>query len=202
MSKLKTSRLLGTRAYLCGPIDRARDDGRVWRDQISPSLLQYGVVVFDPLNKPIDEAPEDPESRAERRLWKANGEYDKFSRFMKQIVAIDLRLVNTCDFIIALIDLDIFSCGTLEEIFRANDQKKPVLIFCVQGKAAVPDWLFGKLPHELFFDSADAVLEYLDKVAYDETPPPHFNRWLHFQTDKIYPDEIVDQIGRATLGVN
>lgn len=179
-----TSRIANQKVYLAGPIDRCPLDGRVWRDAITPSLENLGLEIFDPLNKPCDDAPEDTESRAERRQWKSNGEYARFSTFMRKVVAIDLRLINTCDFIIALVDLDIHMCGTYEEVIRANDQKKPVLVICPQGKGAVPDWLFGKLPHDLFFNSAAEVLSYLDKVAYDDSPPDHLNRWMFFNNHK------------------
>lgn len=195
------SRILGQRTYLVGPIDRCKLDGRHWRQAITPELLDRGIVVFDPLDKPCDDAPEDPESRAQRRLWKSDGDYDRFSNWMKKIVAIDMRLVNTCDFVIAFLDLDVYSCGTFDEIVRADDQKKPVLIWCKQGKEAVPDWLFGKLPHALFFDSMDEVLDYLDRVAFDDEPPPHLNRWIFFDFTKLYPTQVVSQIKLASGGV-
>jgi hypothetical protein len=110
-------------------------------------------------------------------------------------------MVNCCDFVIALVDLDIHVCGTYDEIGRANDQKKPVLVWCPQGTKAIPDWLFGKLPNALFFDSVDDVLSYLRGVAFDDDPPPSHNRWLHFKLERMYPPEVVRQIMRATSGV-
>lgn len=195
------SRILGQRVYLVGPIDRAPDDGRHWRQSITPKLLDRGIVVFDPLEKPCQDAPEDPESRAVRRGWKSEGDYNRFSSWMKKIVAIDMRLVNTCDFVIAYLDLDVHTCGTYDEIVRANDQKKPVLVWCKQGRAAVPDWLFGKLPHELFFDSMWDVLAYLDRIAFADEPPPHLNRWIFFEFAKLYPDQVLSQIKLASSGV-
>jgi len=194
--KLKTvSRLLGQRAYLAGPIDRCPNSGREWRRRITPELHRRGIVVLDPMDKPIDEAHEDDESRKARHAFKGPAGYDDFASIMKKIHAIDLRMVNVSDFLVALVDLDVHACGTYDEISRANDQKKPVLVWCKQGKAAIPDWLFGKLPHELFFDDMDGVLGYLDEIAFSASFN-HHKRWMCFDVEKLYPDEVLGFIRR------
>jgi hypothetical protein len=55
-------------------------------------------------------------------------------------------------------------CGSYEEIVTANRQKKPVLIWCEQGKKIAPNWLFFMLPHEHIFSSMNEMIEYIYKV--------------------------------------
>ena len=54
-----------------------------------------------------------------------------------------------------------YMCGSYEEISTANRQKKPVLVWCEQGKMLAPNWLFFMLPHEHIFSSMDQLLAYL-----------------------------------------
>ena len=47
-------RLNGCVAYLCGPIDHAKDDGVEWRRTLTKQLAErYGVKVLDPTDKPF-----------------------------------------------------------------------------------------------------------------------------------------------------
>ena len=83
---------------------------------------------------------------------------------MKEIRAVDLRMVDTSDFIIASLDLNVHLCGTLEEIFWANRQKKPILIRMEQGKKNTPDWIFGTVPHKFIFDSWTDLFYYIERI--------------------------------------
>lgn len=167
--------------YLVGPIDRAHDLGREWRDWIKPSLNKMGIKVINPLNKPFSCGEEgDLNKRQERLKLKENGDYDEFSAIMKKIRGGDLRCVHKSDFIIVYLDNDIPFCGTEEEITWANEEHKPVLIMCKQGKKHIPDWLFAQLPHELFFSNWDSLLDYLEYVNKTENPDTVRDRWLFF----------------------
>ena len=98
---------------------------------------------------------------------------------MKTIRSVDLRLVDISDFLIVNLDLDIHPCGTYEEIFWANRQKKPIIIHMVQGKENAPDWLFGTIPHEMIFSSWDDIKSYLGSInEIDEIN--NYNRWYFF----------------------
>jgi hypothetical protein len=98
---------------------------------------------------------------------------------MKSIRSVDLRLVDISDFIIVNLDLDTHPCGTLEEIFWANRQKKPIIIHMVQGKQNAPDWLFGTIPHEMIFSSWNEIENYLNSINTSSEIDSH-NRWYFF----------------------
>ncbi len=165
--------------YLIGAIDRAEDLGSTWRSQIQKMLRRkFHCNVYNPLEKPIDTGVEGEEARKYNRGLKITGKYDEFSKRVRTIRCVDLRMVDKSDFIICYIDMDIPMCGTIEELTTANRQKKPVIVFCKQGKINIPDWLFGMLPHDMFFDTIEEVIEYLKKV--NAGFGNHTDRWMFF----------------------
>lgn len=173
------NRLKNQRVYLAGAMDRVLDRGNGWRDQITPFLNDLGVIVFNPIKKPTILGKEDEETHKQKIKLKNNEQYDELSSLMKTIRSVDLRLVDISDFLIVNLDLDIHPCGTYEEIFWANRQKKPIIIHMLQGKMFAPDWLFGTIPHNMIFSSWDEIKNYLIKVdsqAYIDS----YKRWYFF----------------------
>jgi nucleoside 2-deoxyribosyltransferase len=173
------NRLNDQRCYLAGAMDRVPDRGVGWRDHITPFLSGFGVQVFNPLKKPTSLGAEDNSVVHKKSILKEAGKYDELSLLMKEIRAIDLRMVDISDFLIVNLDLNTHPCGTLEEIFWANRQKKPILIRMEQGKKHAPDWLFGTIPHEFIFDTWNDVVSYLDKIN-SSVSIDHHNRWYFF----------------------
>ena len=155
------NRLKGQRVYLAGAMDRVPDRGSSWREKITPFLEELNIIVFDPLKKPGNIGLEDEETHKVKKQLKAERKYDQLAEIMKAIRSVDLRLVDISDFLIVHLDTDTHPCGTLEEIFLANRQKKPIIVHIEQEKHNCPDWLFGAIPHELFFSDWDQIIEYL-----------------------------------------
>lgn len=173
------NRLTNQRVYLAGAMDRVADRGNGWRDNITPFLESLGVVVFNPIKKPSTIGLEDETTHKHKLQLKYEEKYDELSYLMKSIRAIDLRLVDISDFLIVNLDLDVHPCGTYEEIFWANRQKKPIIIHMVQGKHKAPDWLFGTIPHEMIFSSWDQVQDYVYKI-HTMSEIKSYNRWYFF----------------------
>lgn len=176
---MSENRLKGQRVYLAGAMDRVADRGAGWRSRITPFLENMGIVVFNPLNKPGSVGCEDHDAHTIKNMLKSKENYDELSNLMKTVRAIDLRLVDISDFIIVNLDLNTHPCGTLEEIFLANRSKKPVVLHMEQGKKNTPDWLFGTLPHSMFFSTWDEVKSYLSHIN-EDTYINHENRWRFF----------------------
>lgn len=181
------NRLRGTRTYLVGAMDRVADAGAGWREHISPSLQDMGIVVLNPCKKPIDVGVEDEDSAKWIERYKETGNFEKIREEYGVIRTVDLRCVDISDFIVASIDLDVHACGTYEEISTANSQKKPVLVWCQQGKENAPNWLFFMLPHEHIFSSIDDLLRYLKSVDSSESQPEHYKRWFFFNKEDMEP---------------
>lgn len=174
------NRLSNQRVYLAGAMDRVADRGNGWRDNITPFLQQLSIVVFNPIKKPTAIGLEDAGVHKHKIELKLNNKYDELSYLMKTIRSVDLRLVDISDFLIVNLDLDIHPCGTYEEIFWANRQKKPIIIHMVQGKQNAPDWLFGTIPHEMIFSSWDEIKIYLNHINSSVSIESH-NRWYFFE---------------------
>ena len=173
------NRLSKQRVYLAGAMDRVADRGATWRDNITPFLEEMDVVVFNPITKPTTTGMEDHDSHIIKTKLKQKERYDELSEMMKVIRRVDLRLVDISDFLIVNLNLDIHPCGTYEEIFWANRQKKPIVIHMEQGKRNAPDWLFGTVPHQTIFSSWDDIKEYLTHINSSENIDT-YKRWYFF----------------------
>jgi nucleoside 2-deoxyribosyltransferase len=177
------NRLKNQRVYLSGAIDRVADRGAGWRNKITPFLKEMGVVVLNPLDKPTDTGLEDQDSHIIKTKLKTQRRFDEFSSLMKEIRSVDLRMVDISDFLIVNLDIDVHPCGTYEEIFEANRQKKPIIIHIVQGKEHAPDWLFGAIPHQMIFSTWEELCAYLNHINYSENID-HHKRWYFFHFSK------------------
>jgi len=173
------NRLHNQRVYLAGAMDRVADRGNGWRDNITPFLEDLNIVVFNPIKKPTIIGQEDDRTHKYKLKLKAEKNYDELSQLMKVIRSVDLRLVDISDFLIVNLDLDIHPCGTYEEIFWANRQKKPIIVHMVQGKQSAPDWLFGTIPHQMIFSSWTDVKDYLLDIN-NKAEIQTYNRWYFF----------------------
>jgi nucleoside 2-deoxyribosyltransferase len=173
------NRLNNQRVYLAGAMDRVADRGNGWRDNITPFLQSLNIIVFNPIKKPTVIGQEDEVTHKHKIKLKNAGKYDELSQLMKTIRSVDLRLVDISDFLIVNLDLDIHPCGTYEEIFWANRQKKPIVIHMVQGKENAPDWLFGTVPHKMIFSSWDDIKSYLSEIN-SQKEINTYNRWYFF----------------------
>jgi hypothetical protein len=180
MNKLK-----GSVCYLCGPIDYADDLGTGWRKQIIPELRKMGMFILDPTNKPVmyQNLYEDAENHEHRRKLKEAGKFDELHESGKLIRTFDLRCCDKADCIIVHWDISIPMTGTAEELFISNKSKKPVLVFCKQGRYKVPDWLYWTLPPKYIFENAQDIVSYLHKV--DRGEEIDNARWHFFDWEKI-----------------
>lgn len=169
--------LKNMRTYLVGAMDRVADGGVGWRKAITLELEQMNIKVLNPCEKPIQNAKEDYNTRAEIEHYKETGQFEKIRQKYGHIRNADLRCVDVSDFIIAQIDIDTHMCGSYEEIVTANRQKKPILIWCKQGKHNVPNWLFFMMPHEHMFNTHHELISHLQKIntAKDKNS---FSRWF------------------------
>ena len=152
-----------TKTYLVGPIEFKNE--RAWRQEITIKLKDIGIVCYDPYCKPfvidVDETETANDSLKELR---AKGDYDEVARVMRRIRNFDLALTDKADFIVAYIDPEVFTVGSIEEICWANRQKKPIFLIVEGGKEKCPLWLFGTIPHKYIYNNLDEVVEALKKI--------------------------------------
>jgi hypothetical protein len=178
------NRLKGSMCYVAGNIDGLADSGTTWREEITPFLHSLGITVINPCDKPTSLVhaleDEDVEFHKKKKHLKANGKYDDLKAIMKPICRADLKFVNKADFLFVCLDVDKRPCGTIWEMCIANLLRIPIIIICRQGKNQLSDWLYGLLPHNLFFDTFDEAKDYLVHINSAESLDDLTGRWKLF----------------------
>ncbi len=134
--------LVDVRVYLSGPMDfvasRAAEKATGWRNRVGEFLRSKGATVFDPWDKPDvrgmhEYGKEGETTTSERAKWTYAPDADG-ARARESVASsfwpalhIDLRMVDTSDFIVCFCPTNIYSVGTPHEIILARQQRKPVL---------------------------------------------------------------------------
>ena len=158
--------LYKTRAYLCGSMQYA-NDGRGWRDKVKSELKSTGIQFFDPYHRPfIHDTTEDETSRAEMLYWMKNEQYDLVTHRMKSVRRFDLRCVDLSDWLIAMVNPNIASWGSGEELSLAVKQEKPlfVIIDDPEGKRKTPLWIIAMVDHKYIYNSVDDAIETIKAI--------------------------------------
>ena len=134
--------LKGARVYLSGPMDfvasREVEQKTGWRTRVGDVLRKLGVIVFDPWSKPEVRGLhgyglETAESAKEREKWTFADSREgararaKLTGHYWETLHVDLRMVDTADFLVAYCPTNVYSVGTVHEIALARQQRKPVL---------------------------------------------------------------------------
>jgi len=179
------NRLQGSLCYLVGSIDDSNDLGVGWRREIIPLLKELGVISIDPTNKPSpdDYLKEDSTAHKQCDIFRENEQWESLHNYGNPIRGYDLRCTDKADFIIVCLDYDCVLTGTLEELFISNHNQKPVLIFCVQGKKKIPNWIYWAIKPKYIFNNVNEIIEYLEDV--DEGLEDSDKRWKFFDWNKI-----------------
>jgi hypothetical protein len=167
-------------------MDRVPDGGIGWRQKLIHDLKDLKINWLNPCCKPIDIGVEDLESRAARNYAKQMGDFGYVQTQMQQICPVDLRMVDISDLLIVNLDLAVHATGSYEELFRANNLGKPILVRIEQGIEHTPDWLLGRLPLEMLFSTWDQVKTYVRHIAHDPVID-RLNRWFFFNYTGEYP---------------
>jgi hypothetical protein len=172
--------LRGARVYLSGPMDfvASRDDEAKhgWRTRIGNILREFGTIVFDPWNKPEvrglhDYGRESSTSTDIRQEWTFQASEAGARKRAKitgkywETLHIDLRMVDTADFLVAYCPTNVYSVGTVHEIALARSERKPVLF--VSPSVEFPS--YGALEKHLK-DKDDRIGTKLLQKLKDEVP--------------------------------
>lgn len=158
-----------TKVYLVGPMQY--ENGRGWREDITPHLRAMGITVFDPYIKPfVDDVEEDEAARERLKQQMDNGDFDAVADRMKKVRNFDLRLCDLSDFIIAHINPAVASWGSAEELVTNVRAKKPIFLSIQGGKKKTPLWIMGMLPHKYIYDSPAAILEMIQSIDRGDKP--------------------------------
>lgn len=176
--------LQGKRCYLAGAIENDTAAMHTWREALKTRLQDLGIVWMDPCNKPIAIGRETSETQQELRKARALGDVEFVQEQMELIRAIDLRMIDVSDFVVVEFDKTKTTYGTHEELCRASQQNKPVIVHLDKGKKEAPFWWFAELDPELFFSTwlgVDKYLRFIDAL-HPESLHIGGHRWILFDT--------------------
>lgn len=159
--------------YLSGPIDFTHD-AVSWRDALTERLIDIGFKrrqILNPCKKPLLGIPflKDNEWDTLKQL-RAEGKWDEFCELESQIAAADLTLVNKSQMVIVYFpklpgtDYPMPTFGTIHEIVRAREQKKPVYVVWEGGKQLCSAWIMWLVKHQNVFGTFDELLQHLCDV--------------------------------------
>jgi nucleoside 2-deoxyribosyltransferase len=145
-------------AYLCGPIEFAEDNGRLWRRQLSPFLREnLGHRVYDPAED--EQKNLTVEEVKHFREWKTS-DLERFRRVVRKIVTFDLDLIeNKADYLICFWDALAQSGGTSAEMTVAYRKGIPVYLVSALPAAAISGWMLGCA--DQLFTSVEELKEFL-----------------------------------------
>jgi hypothetical protein len=155
------------------------NNGEGWRINLQKELVDLEIVWLDPTQKPTKIALENESTKHILHELREKEDFKLLREMMIPIRSYDLRMVDISDFLVVHLDLNIPTCGTWEEIFIANKQKKPIILHMEQGKKKIPYWLFSVIPEQLLFDDWNEVYKYIRHIANDVTVDD-LNRWRFF----------------------
>jgi len=155
--------LHNTKCYLIGNLEATKDASQ-WRDTATKELKKIGVKCFDP-NKThfVNQTTETEEDRKVLKEKRAVGDWQYVSTYMKDVIRKDLRYVDLSTFLIANIEPEHPTYGTIHEIIQATMQFKPVL-FHIEDKHKFPLWLAGLTDMSLVWEKWDHLFDYLGQI--------------------------------------
>jgi hypothetical protein len=160
--------LKGATCFLSGPIDRVADDGVEWRKYIREQAEKrdLGLSFFDPCDKPEGLGSEVGIEKNKVQELVREGKWQEAQDFVKMFRRYDLRGVDTSDFLIVKVDMNVHMCGTYDELFTAEREQKPILIVMGAGqkKLDIPTWLIAFIHPDEIFETEDECLDYLEKL--------------------------------------
>lgn len=176
----KQNKLKNSICYECGPIDFAKDDGYGWRNQITPVLQSMGIKVLNPLDKPIIGHLEDPLTREQRRERQLAGDFEYIFN-QRDVRAIDLRMVDHCDFLLVYFDPNDRPFGTIEELTWANRLKRPIIVVTPGGPYTCSPWLIWAIGWKTIFSNFEDAITYIKGI--DDGTIEGGKRWIFFNRD-------------------
>lgn len=178
-----TERLLsGARVYLSGPMyfggSQHSGTQEGWRHRVTEVLEAHDATVFNPWRKPAvrghgDYGREGEQDQPYReRFGYADTEEGAAGRAhcarkARPMLQVDLRMIDASDFMIAFCPTSVYSVGTVHEIARAREQRKPVLL-------VTPPTVFSALDELRAHLAADPKAQaLLDQLAVEASLRPN-----------------------------
>jgi nucleoside 2-deoxyribosyltransferase len=173
--------LNGKTTYLAGPMFACADDGAGWRDEMTIKLEQFGVKVENPVKKTLQngQTEVDEDKRTFKRLIKEK-KFDDLRRIFEPIGHADLRCVDKADFLVVVYSARLPMFGTIHEVVKACEQKKPILVkidINDVNDGIVNPWLTVITKPSCWFLTWEAMIDHLKAVDIMQEPEYNPRYW-------------------------
>ena len=109
----------------------------------------------------------------------SSGRFFELSQRMKEIVHVDLRMVDISDFVVVYLNPKVAMFGTIHELINSLHQRKPTLVVVEGGRTKAPNWLFGIMDFNFMFDDFESLYKFLEHID-NETIEADLGRWVFF----------------------
>jgi len=154
-----------TKVYLAGNLEYGDpEDARVWRQFVTKEFNSRGITCLSPIKQNFvaeNFKPESKDFRDKQHDLLEQGYYWEVHNNMKPIVRQDLAMVDKVDFLFVVINPDIPTVGSIDEIGHANRLRKPVFITIEGGAKKMPLWLAGKICPKYWHDTIESAMQHV-----------------------------------------
>ena len=153
----------GLSIYLAGPVDNVQS-GEDWRAKYNNSLKVLGLKIYNPMVKPdwISELARVKKIDESTVIDMNNGIYDKSASAADEVRSVCLSMVSHSDIILCYLP-KIFTIGTIDELFKADEQLKPI-IFIFEPKGIVSLYAAGLFNRHIVSSSFENALNLLNDI--------------------------------------
>jgi hypothetical protein len=160
------------RVYLSGAIDYAPDLGVGWRNEFIRLSKQSGLLlsIIDPCNKPAPFIHEINNEHLSVETFRKEKRWADLQAFVKGFRRQDLRFTDIADFLVIYVNKNVHMCGSYNELFVAEMQKKPIFCIVEGGLEKMPTWLFGVFRLENVFNSVEECVSHLSRLNKQSEP--------------------------------
>lgn len=128
--------------YLAGAISGAKDNGAIWRTEITPHLSNLGYRIFNP----VIEQPRISGVTIDLLESQKGSNFDLYRESCKKVVETDLNILRKCSLVVCKLEDSVFrGAGTFGELTISNFLDIPVFAWVdlPGGLASVPYWAMG-----------------------------------------------------------
>lgn len=157
--------LHGKTVYLSGSIHDSETSGITWRNNVTPTLLKFGLTVLDPCKTTLNAFSEINEDKETIKSLIKQEKFYKVKEKFFPILKKDLRCVDLAHFIIFMYQPSLKHVGTIHEIVMANIEKKPILMYYPKDELDYFNpWIACLIKPNHFFSNWEDMFNYLKDI--------------------------------------
>lgn len=154
------NKLNSIKIYLIGNLENENEiDAKNWRHLVTVEFAKLNITCLDPLKRNFENFPQ--ESLNFRQTMKkelADGNYNYVRNIYKNVRRQDLSLVDKSDAIFCVLNPDVPTWGTCEELSVSTKANKPIFLTVKGGKSKTPLWITSMIPENYNFDSIEDAI--------------------------------------------